>query len=198
MTKLCSVCGTENREDAKFCRACGQAFAAQAARNPADDAGTAVNVCPECGFQNKPGLRYCANCGMALAGAAPSAGSGAPKPETNGSGPPPISYPSFATVAPYPSAPAEPRTVPDIPDPDAAIAVRRREAEGLGTTMPFGAGAPQRSRAPLLIGVIVGALIVAGVLAWTYMRDSDPSPPVIGATTAPVTPTVPAASVAAT
>jgi hypothetical protein len=75
MTKLCSACGTENREEAQFCRACGTAFAAQAPRRTADPSGnvssdegaSAANVCPECGFQNKPGLRYCANCGMSLA-----------------------------------------------------------------------------------------------------------------------------------
>ena len=26
MTKLCSVCSTENRDEAQFCRACGTAF----------------------------------------------------------------------------------------------------------------------------------------------------------------------------
>jgi hypothetical protein len=199
MTKLCSVCGTENREDAKFCRACGTAFTAAAARPAGDGAGAALNICPECGFQNKPGLRYCANCGMSLAGTAPAEGSGTAMPAgtTGGSGPPPISYPSFATVAPYPPAPAEPQTVPDIPDPDAAIAVRRQRTEqSVGKTTPFGAGAPQHSRAPLLIGVGAAALVLAGALAWRYMRDADPSPPMIGVTTAPVAPTVPAASVA--
>ena len=66
MSKLCSVCGTENRDEAQFCRACGTAFATAAAA-ASGAAASAANVCAECGFQNKPGIRYCANCGMSLA-----------------------------------------------------------------------------------------------------------------------------------
>ena len=186
MTKLCSVCGTENREEAQFCRACGTAFSAQLPRAAGD--GNAPNVCSECGFQNKPGLRYCANCGMSLGeGAAGEAGAGG--------SPPPLNYPSFAPVAPYPPAPFE-EAVPDIPDPDAEIALRQQEAaESAGAAMPF-ESAPSPGRSPIVIGAVALALVVAGALAWTYMRRSDSAPPAIGATTPPVAPTEPASAAA--
>ena len=189
MTKLCSVCGTENREEAQFCRACGTAFSAQAPRAAGE--GTPQNVCSECGFQNKPGLRYCANCGMSLAGGAAGESAG----DAAGGSPPPLSYPSFAPVAPYPPAPVE-ESFPELPDPDAEIALRQQEAaEGASTAMLF-ENPPARGRAPIVIGAVALALVIAGALAWTFMRGSDSSPPAIGATTPPVAPT-PAASTAA-
>jgi len=192
MTKLCSVCGTENREEAQFCRSCGTAFSAQSARAGASDDASQLNVCSECGFQNKPGLRYCANCGMSLAPGAASAEIGA----ASGGSPPPLSYPSFAPVAPYPPAPALGDDVPELPDPDAELALRQQEVADSGNAaMPF-ENPPSRSRSPMLIGGIAVALVVAGALAWTYMRRSDPSPPAIGATTPPVAPTVPASAAA--
>jgi hypothetical protein len=195
MTKLCSVCGTENREEAQFCRACGTGFSAPA--RTASDGANGLNVCSECGFQNKLGLRYCANCGMSLAGAAPDAGGGATygaAGSDTGASPPPISYPSFATVGPYPPAPTEPGA-PDIPDPDAAIALRQQEAEEQGSAAMF-ENAPPANRGPFVIGIVALALIVGGALAWMFMRESNPSPPAVGVTTPPVAATTPAASAA--
>jgi hypothetical protein len=127
-------------------------------------------VCPECGFQNKPGLRYCANCGMSLA-------------------------PAFAPTSPPPAEP-DPQA-PDIPDPDAAIALRQQEAqEDAETAMPF-ASEPARRHAPLVLAVVVVLLAIAGIAAWMYMRDSDPVPPMIGVTAAPVAPTIPASAASA-
>ena len=72
MTKLCSVCGTENRDEAQFCRACGTTFGLAGSSTDAA-AAPAGMTCAECGFHNKPGVRYCANCGVSLlAGAAPA------------------------------------------------------------------------------------------------------------------------------
>ena len=189
MTKLCSVCGTENREEAQFCRACGTAFAAQMPRAAGE--GNGQNVCSECGFQNKPGLRYCANCGMSLEAGA----SGEQVGDVAGGSPPPLNYPSFAPVAPYPPAPYE-EAVPEIPDPDAEIALRQQEAaEGAGA-MSF-ESPPSRGRSPIVIGAVAIALVIAGVLAWTYMRRSDSSPPAIGATPTPVAPAAQASTAAA-
>src|SRR5205085_582610 len=133
-----SVCGTENRDEAQFCRACGTAFAALATP-PIGSEGAASNVCSECGFQNKPGLRYCANCGMSLAGASSDGGTAAVDDAYGGLSPPPISYPSFAPVAPYPPAPSgDDLPLPDIPDPDATIALRQQEAATRGdAATPF-------------------------------------------------------------
>nr|HET7858009.1 zinc ribbon domain-containing protein [Caldimonas sp.] len=189
MTKLCSVCGTENREEAQFCRACGTAFSAQLPRAAGD--GTAPNVCAECGFQNKPGLRYCANCGMSLAAGASNDSGGS---AAAGGSPPPLNYPSFAPVAPYPPAPVH-EPVPELPDPDAEIALRQQEAaEGDASGAMAFETPPSRGRAPIVIGAVALALVVAGTLAWTYMRRSDSSPPAIGVTTPLVAPTVPAST----
>ena len=186
MTKLCSVCGTENRDEAQFCRACGTAFAAAGAASAAAVA-SASNVCAECGFQNKPGIRYCANCGMSLAAASTDAGAPGASADTSdypGLGPPPISYPSFATVAPYPPPPTdhsplfEDRPAADLPDPDAEIALRQQQAQDTPdeTTVSFQNPTPP-SRAPLIVGVVVAALAAAGAAAWLFMGRSDPSPP---------------------
>ncbi|HEV7576915.1 MAG TPA: zinc-ribbon domain-containing protein [Caldimonas sp.] len=202
MTKLCSVCGTENRDEAQFCRACGTAFAAARAAVAAAADGTAANVCTECGFQNKPGIRYCANCGMSLAAAAEGAGEAAAPAagmeSYSGLGPLPLSYPTFATVAPYPSAPEpEPtdhsalfddRTTPDIPDADAAIALRQQEGyEAHGdTAASFAQAAPTPNRAPLVLGIVVAVLVLAGIAAWLFMGRSNPAPPQPGVVSAPV------------
>jgi hypothetical protein len=156
MTKLCSVCGTENRDEAQFCRSCGTAFPAFAAPSTEDAQLAAGITCDECTFQNKPGVRYCANCGIGLLGTvlAPSSRSAIPGDHYPGTSPPPISYHSFAPVPPYPPPPLaessyppvasggyasafagyppaydEPLPVPDLPDPSAAIAAAQLRAE---------------------------------------------------------------------
>jgi hypothetical protein len=196
------VCGTENRDEAQFCRACGTPFAAASAAGTAP--ASASNVCAECGFQNKPGIRYCANCGMSLAAPSGDAATPADIPGNSdyaGLGPPPISYPSFATVAPYPPAPTdhsalfEDRPAPDIPDPDAEIALRQQQSNDSAgeTTVSFQNPAPP-SRTPLILGVVVAALAAAGVAAWLFMGKSDPSPPRPGAASAPVVAAPPTAA----
>jgi hypothetical protein len=189
MSKLCSVCGTENREEAQFCRACGTAFAAARAAAASAADGSAANVCAECGFQNKPGIRYCANCGMSLAGAAADPGGDATSSSDEsyaGGSPPPISYPSFATVSPYPTAQEtdhsalfDPQATPDIPDPDAAIALRQQEGyQSHGDTTVSFQSPPAPNRAPLILGIVLVVLAIAGVAAWLFMGRSNPAPPV--------------------
>jgi len=198
------VCGTENRDEAQFCRACGTAFAAAKAAAASAADGTAANVCAECGFQNKPAIRYCANCGMSLA-AASDASAGAATPSSGeasaGSGPPPISYQSFATVSPYPtshdtdhSSLFDHQGTPDIPDPDAAIALRQQEGyQSHGdTTLASGNPAPP-SRTPLILGMVLALLAVAGIAAWLFMRNSNPAPPVATPAPTSLTPDVAAA-----
>jgi class 3 adenylate cyclase/tetratricopeptide (TPR) repeat protein len=53
----CPHCQHENRDTAKFCAACGQAFAV---------------TCTACGNQNPPGAAFCDNCGARLAGPTPA------------------------------------------------------------------------------------------------------------------------------
>ena len=51
----CSSCGSENREDRKFCAGCGAAL---------------IVACAACGANNQPGERFCGECGKPLAEAA--------------------------------------------------------------------------------------------------------------------------------
>src|SRR5215469_11158969 len=47
----CSKCGSDNREGANFCNACGTALG---------------NNCAACGALNQPGAKFCDECGAAL------------------------------------------------------------------------------------------------------------------------------------
>jgi class 3 adenylate cyclase/tetratricopeptide (TPR) repeat protein len=53
----CPRCQQENREEARFCAACGSALAAR---------------CPACGHQPPPGAAFCDYCGTRLAGSVPT------------------------------------------------------------------------------------------------------------------------------
>jgi len=213
MTKLCSVCHTDNKDEAQFCRSCGTSFAASAPASATPLAtaadGTSDNVCGECGFQNKAGIRYCANCGMSLTAAASGFGDlaskGAPTPVEEadpyaGLSPPPISYTSFPPVAPYPPAPAAQADdetplgnllSPDIPDADAAIAARQSIAtdhyappiESGFSSLEAVAPAPDRARMVVIGGAI--ALLVAGAAAWWFMGSSSSSSSSSSSTPAP-------------
>ncbi len=206
MTKVCSVCATENRDDAQFCRSCGTSFTASPPASPttapAGVAGAAKqNVCGECGFQNKPGIRYCANCGMSLTTAAsgfgdlsksaPASPAGA-EPDAR-SGPPPVTYSSFAPVVPYASAPGpateegalfDELSSPDIPDPDAAIAVRQNlAAERYAAPIESGFSSPDEAvvaepnRGKTIAIAVASALVVLGAAAWWFMGFSSSTSP---------------------
>jgi len=191
MTKPCSVCNAENRDEAQFCRACGSAFAAITGHGSFGDEPSAENICSECGFRNKPGLRYCANCGMNLGSASDMAPLGDLAPATDegdaGSSPPPISYPSFATVEPYPPAPDVPSGYPpqlddiaplDIPDADARIAIRQQEAHDAPLPdFAQAARAPEPGEARRVVAVVVAALVVAAIAAWAFLGRETSLPP---------------------
>jgi hypothetical protein len=211
MTKLCAVCNAENRDEAQFCRACGSAFVALTGHGSFGDEPSAENICSECGFRNKPGIRYCANCGMNLAGASDVAPLGDLAPTLAdvdaGSSPPPISYASFATVEPYPTAPAvlsgypallEDTTPLDIPDPDATIALRQQEAYGAPPLefMEATASAAPNQAKRVVAGVIAG-LVVAAIAAWTFLGRESSAPPVTAIAPAAVPAPPPLASAAA-
>lgn len=54
----CLNCASENRDDRRFCAACGAAL---------------ERLCPACRFKNAPGDRFCGGCGKALDAAPPAA-----------------------------------------------------------------------------------------------------------------------------
>lgn len=68
---ICSKCGTENRETAKFCRKCGTPL--EAHTEPAEPVEEAVPEkafegikCPACGTDNDESASFCKKCGMPL------------------------------------------------------------------------------------------------------------------------------------
>ena len=157
MTKHCSVCNAENRDEAQFRRSCGTAFVAatghgrsatsRAPRMSAASAAFATN--------RTPLLRELRHEPVAGSTDIAPLGDLAPLPTTPSarSSPPPVSYASFATVEPYPPEPAMPSGYPpslddtaplDIPDPDARIAIRQQEAQD--ASPPSSCRRPHRQR----------------------------------------------------
>src|SRR5580704_8465585 len=61
---LCTKCGADNREGAKFCSECATPFAAK---------------CPKCGAVNASGAKFCDECGISLS--APSNNSVSAQPQ---------------------------------------------------------------------------------------------------------------------
>jgi S-DNA-T family DNA segregation ATPase FtsK/SpoIIIE len=70
MTKICSTCQAENRDDDASCRVCGAPF--DEGPKPANGATRIGTACPECGYLNEGGVRFCAKCGGGLATGATS------------------------------------------------------------------------------------------------------------------------------
>src|SRR2546430_17633115 len=60
MPKGCSKCGTQNADDAKFCRGCGVTLG-----QPVPDtlAAPPAMRCAACAAMNPAGARFCAKCG---------------------------------------------------------------------------------------------------------------------------------------
>ena len=88
----CPQCGFENRDDARFCKRCGQSLSGASAVAPP--------FCPACGAAVKPGARFCARCGRPLAAT--------PAPQVA----PPAHSPRPAPVAPRPTVSADARDLP--------------------------------------------------------------------------------------
>src|SRR5215510_10149715 len=63
----CPQCQHENREEARFCEACGSKLEL---------------CCPSCGHQVRPGAAFCDQCGTRLSGHALSAKSSDARPQT--------------------------------------------------------------------------------------------------------------------
>jgi len=77
---LCTSCGLENPEGAKFCEECGTPF---------------VRICPSCGQQVRPTAKFCPDCGTLLSTGGSQRARAKPKPDkrrasrdTHGSKPP--------------------------------------------------------------------------------------------------------------
>src|SRR5215468_4506134 len=81
---LCTSCGTENGERAKFCDACGTPLPLS---------------CPSCGTAKRPGAKFCNECGASLTGqqSVPRPAQAVPTPTTPTEHPTPVASPSVAS-----------------------------------------------------------------------------------------------------
>lgn len=66
--KICSSCGRENPDEARFCLQCGESLSNRQ-ENEAESAK--VRSCPKCGKNNGPSAPFCVECGATLSGTVP-------------------------------------------------------------------------------------------------------------------------------
>jgi hypothetical protein len=59
---ICNFCGTENREENKFCGMCGVRIERRNAERRVNSDGVHLN-CASCGHLNEPGYKFCGMCG---------------------------------------------------------------------------------------------------------------------------------------
>ncbi|MBN2393984.1 MAG: zinc-ribbon domain-containing protein [Anaerolineae bacterium] len=131
----CPHCGTENHDEARFCRACGQALhIAQGTVTPAQSPPSPPPsqtpmpvsgvICASCGATAKPGAHFCPRCGHALH---PSA-QAAPPPATQATrladSAPPTPSQGYAQQPPtsQPAAAAYPTSASQVTQPVPATA----------------------------------------------------------------------------
>jgi hypothetical protein len=64
-TMLCTFCGTDNRQDNKFCGMCGVRLERRKVERRAYRSSSTLN-CQACGHANEPGHRFCGMCGTVV------------------------------------------------------------------------------------------------------------------------------------
>jgi hypothetical protein len=109
-------------------------------------------TCPSCGAPLKEGASFCTNCGTALT--APEAAAAAAGEVTSATEAPAAAPPAAAAAPP----PAQPVVPPPVPPP-AGEGAPEAPMPGVAPVVPG-----KRSKAPLLVGIIGGVLVVAGIV----------------------------------
>lgn len=115
----CPNCQFENRDDAKFCKACGSKL--EILKPNPEPAVNTASVCPNCGAALKPGAKFCSKCGA--------------------------SAPQEAAPVPQPAPVPEPKTEILIPAPESHICPSCGAAlkPGVKFCSKCGAPAPQEA-----------------------------------------------------
>lgn len=125
--KTCAKCGHANKDEAKFCGACGNKLEPAAPPPPPVEQQPAEVICPVCGSKNRAGVHFCGQCGADLSRFAQAA----PPPPSHGAGAAPAVSPerlaaqAGGTTLPNlgaPSPQAAPGEVVELPAPGPAPA----------------------------------------------------------------------------
>jgi len=111
--------------------------------------GEVENKCPSCDKPLKEGASFCTNCGAAVGAPAGAAAAAPPAESTQ-----PLPPPQAAAAPPVPPADAAPPAPPGVEGAGAGIV-----AAGAVPPTP-----PRKNKAALLVGVIGGILVVAGIV----------------------------------
>ena len=188
MTKLCSVCGTENREEAQFCRACGTAFpppapAFEAKRSTRRQHLRRVRLPEQAGHPllrqlrrqparhgdraARPCRRHAARSARRHQPAADQlpvlrAGRAVPPAPVGTSAYPPVAGASYAAPAAYPPAYDDPLGPTEISDPTAALAAMRQHRvanEDASASAPAAAVPAFAAPAPNRAPLIIGVVV---------------------------------------
>ena len=167
----CAACGAENRDSARFCRACGTGFV-RAAVSPGAAAVPPLGVdCHKCGHANRIGLKFCGACGERTGSDDSHAAPPAPPP------PPPRQVgPAAEAVVSTSAATVAPESAP----PGSKPAVSARDSK----LVAVGAANPRSKVMFASIGLVIAVAAAAGYF-WLSMRKSEaPLVPVAAPTTA--------------
>ncbi len=127
--KTCTKCGHANKDEAKFCGACGSKLEAPA---PVAEQKPGETLCPVCGAKNRPGVHFCGYCGANLS----QMSEGAPT-VAQPTAPPPVDAtpePTGAATEPSPVAAGGPPGAVEAPEAAPAASVPRAEGALLDTS----------------------------------------------------------------
>ena len=150
----CLACQLENKDTARFCKACGASFEAMAATPPPPEPALAGKFCRQCGHVIRPGLQFCGNCGKPQ-NATTSQGATTESPPLSALPPSPLSGKFEAT--------------PRFERLEQIQPAAREGAKG---------GTAKGAYVAAVIAVI--AVVAGGAYYWTQMRESvTPAAPAV-------------------
>jgi hypothetical protein len=215
MPKGCSKCGTQNADDAKFCRACGNTLAPPPPPRPPvfDEDATVIGApCFACGHLNRAGSRFCAKCGAGLAASRAEPSSvpvQVPVPPTAPQsfehydppplGPSPRAFTPSQQIAPSGPAPFDPGMF-DQPGANAGTFDASRSSP-LPTSPPPSAfdfertAAAPSTRKPMGLWIGLGVLIVALAAGGAWWFGHSRGEQIIDEVAEPAKPSKPAAPI---
>ena len=101
----CAACGTENKEAALFCKACGAGVVQATVSSGAAEAPPVGVVCRKCGHTNRIGLKFCGACGERMGSDGSPVAPPVPPPRQARPAAEPVGSTLAATAAPQSATP---------------------------------------------------------------------------------------------